>query len=145
MNISQAIEEERQRLDKRLEEISAQKAELDRLESEVLVEISAIRAYVDVRLGRVASRLPSASKSVSVRRIGRTGLRQRVLGLIHASPSGIKRSELMMKMEAKGDMKKEQSINSAIAALKRQQKITSDRGVYASLPVDQSGESFPSK
>ncbi len=60
----------------------------------------------------------------------RTGIRQEVLSLIHQSPQGISRSDLLDKLDAKGDKSAEQSISNALSALKKQKAVTGDGGIY---------------
>lgn len=63
----------------------------------------------------------------------RTGVRQEVLDTIKAAPEGMSRADLLEKMGAKGDKSAEQSISNALAALKKNNSITADDGVYKAV------------
>jgi len=60
----------------------------------------------------------------------RSGIRDEVLSTIKSSPSGITRAVLLEALGAKGDKSAEQSISNALSALKKQDAVTSDDGVY---------------
>ena len=130
MDIALVIEEERQRLIKRLEEIASQVAELHHQEVGVKKELSAIQAYIDIKLGRVNKQRYDSSASSNVVNARRTGLRQRVLDVITTSPSGIRRVEIIGKMDAKGNRKMEQAVSNALVALKKQRRLIAEQGVY---------------
>lgn len=60
----------------------------------------------------------------------RTGIRQEVLAVVQQSADGISRADILEKLDAKGDKSAEQSVSNALAALKKQNTITGDDGIY---------------
>jgi hypothetical protein len=61
----------------------------------------------------------------------RSGIRDQVLAIIQgAGADGINRSDLLEKLEAKGDKTAEQSISNAISALKKANAIAGEKGNY---------------
>ena len=69
---------------------------------------------------------------VTVRSSGtrRTGIRDEVLATVQKHKDGISRSQLLEVMQAKGDKSAEQSISNALAALKKDGKVSGDDGIY---------------
>jgi hypothetical protein len=61
----------------------------------------------------------------------RSGIREQVLAIIQsAGADGINRTDLLAKLDAKGDKAAEQSISNAISALKKANAIAGEKGNY---------------
>lgn len=59
----------------------------------------------------------------------RTGIRDEVLAVIKKT-GGASRADILDQLDAKGDTSAEQSISNALSALKKQNKVTADQGIY---------------
>lgn len=127
MDISQVLNEERQRLLEQLAELSRQMKTLDAQAAKLQIELNAIAAYESAKEGRT-----TLKKSKNLRRTStpQQGIRKIVLDIIASSGEGIKRGALLEQSGAKGDKTKEQSITNAASALKRKGFITLVNGLY---------------
>ncbi len=119
MNLAQAMEQERERLNmekdilaKEMETIKTAMAGLDK-------ELRAISAYERAKNGAVTT---TAKR--------RTGIRSEVKALIGDNANGIDRAQILEQLNAKGNKSAEQSVSNALGALKKAGKVTSDNGVY---------------
>lgn len=137
MNISQILNEERQRLLEQLAELSKQMKAIDAQAAKLQIELNAIAAYESTKEGKATSR-----KSTNLRKTStpQQGIRKIVLDIIVSSVEGIKRSTLLEQSGAKGDKTKEQSITNSASALKRKGLITLENGLYKA--VQESGNSL---
>jgi hypothetical protein len=122
MNITQVMNEERQRLNHQLEEFAMQKQAIDAQIKQVKLELNAIDAYEQAKQGK-----QSSDKSTGERR---RGISKGVLDLIQATPQGIRRRDILEKFQAKGNKAKEQSITNALSKLKASNLIRLENGVY---------------
>lgn len=127
MDISQVLNEERQRLLEQLAELSKQMKVIDAQAAKVQIELNAIAAYESTKEGKTVTR-----KTVNTRKSStpQQGIRKIVLDIIASSTDGIKRGVLLEQSGAKGDKTKEQSITNAASALKRKGFITLENGLY---------------
>ena len=101
-----------------INKLNASIAEIDR-------EMLAIQAYENAKNGKVAP-TPTGTRT------RRGGVRDTVLATIIES-GGINRSDLLVKLDAKGDTKAEQSISNALANLKKAGTITASDGTYKAV------------
>lgn len=69
----------------------------------------------------------------------RSGVRQDVLSMIEGSAQGLSRSDIIERMDVKGDKKAEQAISNALAALKKQNTINNTDGVYTAASTNTNG------
>lgn len=110
-NLSQLIEQEKETLTKRRDEL---KEELQKIEQ----ELAGVYAYEAAKLGKP----PTTPRAPSTGR--RSGIRNDVLTVIAASEAGMTRAELLEHFDAKGDKKQEQSISNALNNLNKSAQIT---------------------
>lgn len=128
MDFAEMMEQERKRILSKLEGLMAKKAELEQEERALNIELAGIKAYSDAKLGIVSA--PKGTRVKQTRGPRQSGVRVQILDIIQASPDGIKRPDLLEKLGAKGDKAKEQAISNALVALKKDDKITGERGEY---------------
>jgi Fe2+ or Zn2+ uptake regulation protein len=119
-----AIEQERARLTKEREALTAQQEALQQQIATIDRDLNAIAAYEAARKGTVPkgkSNRPSTS----------SGQRGKILELVKEHPAGLTRGEILDALGAKGHKAKEQTISTALTALKKQQKLQhADDGRY---------------
>ena len=130
MDISQVLNDERQRLLEQLAELSNQMKAIDAQAAKLQIELNAIAAYESAKEGKTISKKSTSSRKTST---PQQGIRKIVLDIIASSPEGIKRSTLLDQSGAKGDKTKEQSITNAASALKRKGFITLENGLYKAV------------
>ena len=117
------ISQERERLGAARQKLLEEKSALDAKIAEIDTEMQAISAYERAKTGRLPPK-----------RSGRRGgIRADVLTVVQQYPGGVKRAEILDKMNAKGDKTKETSVSNALAALKKQGHIVSDSDGYKAV------------
>lgn len=127
MNITQVLNDERQRLLQKLEELAQQKKVIDVQIAQLQTELNAIAAYESAKEGKKIVLKNTSSPQTNTRQ---SGIRRSVLDVISSATNGIKRRELIDRFDAKGDKAKMQSITNAVANLKRNNAITLENGIY---------------
>ena len=108
------IDQERQRLAKRREDILAERATFDQQLAAIDNELVAIQAYEDAKKGK---------PTTGTTRSRRGSKREAVLDVIKQHPAGIARADILDAMTAKGDKKAEQSISNALTNMKKANTI----------------------
>lgn len=120
------VAQERQRLERRRQQLNAKKAELDEQLQAIEREFAAITAYEQVKAGK-----SSATSQSGSRRTGRrSGRRQEVLNLIKGVSTGLTRGDLLERLNVKGERREEQSVSNALSALKRAGHLDQRDGKY---------------
>jgi len=141
-DLSKAMEEERQRLNAKLEDIAQRRVALDQEEAAITIELNALTAYFDMKMGKVMTR---AGKTVKARGPRKAGIRDQVLSTITAE--GVSKQDILTKMGATEDKSMQQAISNALVALKKDNKVASgERGQYklaSSTPVDKTPKRVP--
>ena len=122
MGFIEALEAERQRLQKQVDELHKQRDQIDDELSKISAEIRAMDAYQAAKEGK-----PKAAKKRGPRK---SGVRQSVLNIISSNPNGISRAGIIDLLGLKDDTKGHQSVSNALQALKKEALVTSEKGVY---------------
>ena len=124
-DINQAMEAEQTRLTELLENIKERRIALDQEEKSAKAELNAIRAYIDTKIKGVQVRAEKKTRGPR-----KAGVRQQIIDTISAHPQGISRQELLAKLEATENKSLQQAISNALVALKKDNKVGGERGVY---------------
>lgn len=127
------VERERERLNSRLEEISAEERKLLEERDSIERELAGISAYVAAKEGRLdmAPRKPARSpRRSSGTRAPRGERRGAVLDLIKQHPDGLSRGQIIEMLGEKGNLAGERSISNALSALKKAEHVGSHEGRY---------------
>jgi hypothetical protein len=123
-NFSTFIEQERERIKEAMRAARAKRqeaeAELERLDA----QSGAIAAYEAALKGKKVSSPTGAPRASWGEK------RSALLTLIGEHPDGMTRAEIIDAMQAHGDQSASQSISNALAALKKQNKLTQDGKRY---------------
>lgn len=119
------IGRERDRLAKQRSDVLAKRQKLDEQLEAIDRELAAVSAYEQVKKGKVVS--PAPQKRMGGRRTGR---RQEVLDLVKTTPEGLKRADILERLNIKGERSEEQSVSNALSALKRQGQLEQRDGKY---------------
>lgn len=145
-SLADTMEAERVRITKVLEEIAQKRINLDQDERAARIELAALTAYLDAKMGKVtipSTEVKRASRGPQGPRGPRkTGIKERVLEVI--TIDGISKQDILAKLEAGDDKTMQQAISNALVALKKDEKIVSgDRGMYKLPPVAKADEPPP--
>ena len=127
------VSRERERLNSRLEEISAEERKLLEERDAIERELAGISAYVAAKEGKLdtGARKPARSpRRSSGTRAPRGERRGAVLDLIKQHPDGLSRGQIIEMLNAKGDLSAERSISNALSALKKAEHVGSHEGRY---------------
>lgn len=120
------IANQRAELQKKRTAITDEIAKLNASLADIDREMVAIQAYEDAKTGKVKT----VATSAAPRTRGRRGdVRTNVIEAIKDS-NGLTRSELLIKLDAKGDKSAENSISNALSALKKAGTLAANDGVY---------------
>jgi hypothetical protein len=119
MDFQKAVEEERNRLNKRLEELHTQRDALDDEVRKIGVELRAFDAFQNAKEGK--------GKTAKKRGPRKAGIRQSVLNIISSHPTGISRADIIKTL---GDANP-QAVSNALMALKKDNQVSSEKGVYS--------------
>jgi DNA replicative helicase MCM subunit Mcm2 (Cdc46/Mcm family) len=142
MDMNKVMEEERARLTAKLSDIAQRRVALDQEEASVNVDLAALTAYFDTKMGKVMTR---AGKTVKARGPRKAGIRDQVLSTI--TVEGVSKQDILTKMGATDDKSMQQAISNALVALKKDNKVISgERGQYklaSSTPVDKTPKRIP--
>jgi hypothetical protein len=104
---------------------AAELAELDKKRGALAGKLARIDAYFGAS-GRGKDQRPSVR-----RRAARGSVQASVLAVIaKAGRDGLKRGEILKKMNLKGDRSAEQSVSNALSALKKASKVDNKQGKY---------------
>ncbi len=136
LNLSDTMEQERQRLNKVLEQIMEKRVALDQEERTAKIELAGIQAYLDAKMGKVAPQTVAYAprKRTTTRGPRQTGIKDRVLAVV--TVEGITKQDILNKLEAGEDKAMQQAISNALVALKKDNKVISGaRGMYQ-LPTE---------
>lgn len=129
MDFQKLISEEREKLTTKIEELRAQRLEIDEQIIAINNELKAIDAYESAKSGKPKATKPKATKGTRTRR---GGVKDAVLELITAE--GIHKSMILHGLGIASDDKAQvQGVSNALVALKKEGKIVSDetqRGTY---------------
>jgi len=125
-SIQKLMEAEKARLDKEEVDLNKQIEALQDKIAGIQKQRDAIDAYHDALAGK-------KRKPTQVKGERRTGVRESVLNVIKSSPSGIKAGDIVKNVGAQGDAAHTKSVYQALAALKRDNKLTSVGGLYKSM------------
>jgi Fe2+ or Zn2+ uptake regulation protein len=112
--LTDLMQQERERLTKRREEILHELSEVD-------TELSRIAAYFSAG---------KTTRSGKGNRQQRGTVQTTVLEIIQRIPNGISRGDIISTINSTGTKTSEQSISNALSALKKSKKITSQDGKY---------------
>ncbi|WP_421993975.1 hypothetical protein [Roseococcus sp.] len=110
------------------EEVMARRATIDEELAAIDGKLERIENYFNPGKA-AAAKAPRAARKASGTGTRRTGVRDDVLAAIKKRPDGISRQDLLKAMDAT-EKSHEQSISNAVAALKKEGKITTDQGHY---------------
>lgn len=130
MDFLKALEAERDRLTKRLEELHQQADKIAEEINGINTELRAMEAYQEAKEGKQKeARAPR--KSSGPRGPRKTGMRESVMNVIASNPNGIGRAGIIDMMNAKEDKKMQQAISNVLVQLKKAGTVTSTDGKYA--------------
>ena len=121
-DLMKSMEAEKTRLDKEQDEVQKQIEDLHEKLEGIQKQREAIGAYFDALKGKKKPTQPKGER--------RTGVREAVLQIIRSSPTGIKAGDVVKALNSDGDKKYTTAIYQALAALKRDKKVTADDGQY---------------
>src|SRR3954447_4922422 len=124
-NFSEFISRERDRLRAEREQVFNQQKELQRKLDAVNREFTAMEAYETAKTGKNA-RQASAERQPQARRGSR---REALLEMIRQS-NGLSRSEILERMNLKGDKSGEMSVSNALTALTKSNQVHREGGKY---------------
>ena len=127
------VEHERERLNSRLEEISAEERKLLEERESIERELAGISAYVAAKEGKLdmTGKKPArAARKSSGTRAPRGARRGAILDLIKQHPDGLTRGQIIELLDAKGDLSAERSISNALSALKKAEHVGANDGKY---------------
>lgn len=113
----QFVKKERDRLSRSRKDALAKRAEIDANIASIDTELAAIEAYEAAKLGKKPGGRRSGTR--------RTGRRDEVLAAVRKHQGGVTRGELIASLGAT-DASDQSSITNALAALKRNGKLTHD-------------------
>lgn len=74
--------------------------------------------------------LTDTHKQTTTRSPRRSGIRSDLLAFIQGHPEGVTRAQVIELLDAKGDKSMEQSVSNALSALKKQEQVTLENGLY---------------
>lgn len=135
-NITEVLDQEKQRLAKRLEEIAEKRTALDQEEGAVRIELASIQAFFDTKMGKVTERQVTNEKPKKERgsrgpRGPRTGpsVKDQVLAII--TIEGVSKQDIIAKLGAMDNKSMQNGISNALVQLKKDGKVESgERGSY---------------
>jgi hypothetical protein len=122
-----------------LKKLDAQRNELlEKAKAEALANAETAIATLNelgfnYRLVDATSTRTTRSAPTGDKRPRRAGVRDAVFDEIKRHPDGITRQDLLENMHATSDKKQEQSVNNAVAALKKAGQISGEGGHYKAL------------
>jgi hypothetical protein len=119
------IDTVRARMTKELATITSQLEELAARRAAAERELAALDAYEAARLGKAPTK-----RSAKGNRQPRGSVQTTVLEIIQKIPAGISRGDIIATVGSTGSKASEQSISSALSALKKAGRITSKDGKY---------------
>jgi hypothetical protein len=119
------ITKERTRIQGEKDKLLTAKEELDIKLAALDLELAAVRAYEEVKMGRSAPKATRAATGSG----RRTGQRDTVLKVIKDAASGITAADVITKLSPADDADKT-SIRNALAALKRNGRVDIKDGLY---------------
>ncbi|WP_160120026.1 hypothetical protein [Rhodovarius lipocyclicus] len=115
-------------LTKQREEVMARRAAIDEELAAIDGKLERIENYFNPG-NVVGGKAPRVTRKAFATGTRRTGVRDDVLAAIKRRPDGISRQDLLKAMDAT-EKSREQSISNAVAALKKEGKITTGQGHY---------------
>jgi DNA replication initiation complex subunit (GINS family) len=136
MDFAEMIQEERQRLATRLEELAVQKAHIEQEERAVKIELDGINAYLNAKMGKVIK--DQAERKKRGPRQG-DSVKSTVLTLLTEAGAPISKQDLITRMKAEDNKSLQNGISNALVVLKKDGAIASpQRGVYslATVPTE---------
>lgn len=147
-SFSEVMEQERQRLNGKLEELAKKRFDIEQEEGAVHVELSALTAYFDAKMGKVAVRVQRNTSSTATRTRGprQVGLKPKLIELVNSKPEGISKQDILAAMDATESKTLQNSIANALVQLKKAGNIASgERGMYvpSTAPSSESTASSP--
>lgn len=122
----------RETLQKQREEVEARRAAIDEELAVIDGKLDRIESYFNPHPATVEPKAKKPRVSTGTRKPRKAGVRDAVLAKIGENKDGISRKDLLTAMNAT-DKAAEQSISNAVAALKKDGKISTDQGHYKAL------------
>ena len=122
----------REKLTKQREEVEARRAAIDEELAIIDGKLDRIESYFNPHPATVEPKAKKPRASTGTRKPRKAGVRDAVLAKIGENKDGISRKDLLTVMGAT-DKAAEQSISNAVAALKKDGKISTDQGHYKAL------------
>ncbi len=120
------IDQERERLSKERDTITAHQQALAEQLAMIDRELSAINAYEAAKQGKG----PSPTRQRRAPQGRRGSKRNALLGIIKSNPGGLTRGEILEKMGLKGDKSGAMSVSNALTALSKANKFVRRDGKY---------------
>jgi len=114
-------------------ELDEAEAECNRIIGEQQAKLGEIRAQkrqLDLIEGKSETTARRQATASSAARAPRGEMQSKILSILADNPAGLTRGSLIEKMEIKGNKAAEASLSNALVTLKKNTKVTSDRGRY---------------
>lgn len=122
----------KEKLQKQREEVEARRTAIDEELAIIDGKLDRIESYFNPHPATVEPKAKKPRVSTGTRKPRKAGVRDAVLAKIGENKDGISRKDLLTAMDAT-DKAAEQSISNAVAALKKDGKISTEQGHYKAL------------